>query len=260
MQVPFHATLTVYLFLLHCVAAYERTKSGSQAESRRSNSYEYTLFSDLHLQWYRPLLELISYPPLVHNPALSNFQPNMAAVVFEEMRWSEGERKVQQLMKVPYHDNPTVPMLSGGAATLLSRSPLLAVGAVDKDGKVWSSLWGGEPGFARGIPQLQNHIALRVPVDSQYDPVVEALMGPSGNGSDLRGKMFGGLAIDLESRRRVKLFGRVAAGALGQTELDEREVAELQLIVGIEQSLGVSALHFSDDEVLCADFISRLPL
>lgn len=164
----------------------------------------------------------------------------MAAVVFEEMKWLDGERKVQELMKVPYQDNPTVPMLSGGAATLLSRSPLLAVGTVDDNGKVWTTLWGGTPGFARGIPSMENTIAMRVPVDATYDPVVDSLMGANGQGGALRGKMIGALAIDLETRRRVKLFGRAIAGALGQTEIDERDAAELQLIVNIEQSLGVS--------------------
>ena len=164
----------------------------------------------------------------------------MAAVVFEEMKWLDGERKVQELMKVPYQDNPTVPMLSGGAATLLSRSPLLAVGTVDDSGKVWTTLWGGTPGFARGIPQMENTIAMRVPIDATYDPVVESLMDANGQGSGLRGKMIGALAIDLETRRRVKLFGRAIAGALGQTEIDEQEAAELQLIVNVEQSLGVS--------------------
>lgn len=164
----------------------------------------------------------------------------MAAVVFEEMKWLDGERKVQELMKVPYQDNPTVPMLSGGAATLLSRSPLLAVGTVDDNGKVWTTLWGGTPGFARGIPSMENVIAMKVPVDATYDPVVDSLMGANGQGSALRGKMIGALAIDLETRRRVKLFGRAIAGALGQTEIDERDASELQLIVNIEQSLGVT--------------------
>ena len=167
----------------------------------------------------------------------------MAAMVFEEMKWSGGERKVQELMKVPYMDNPTVPMLSGGASTLLSRSPILAVGTVDpKDGKVWTTIWGSDPGFARGIPQYENTIALKVPVDNDYDPVVQALMGPNGMGQGLKGHMLGALAIDLETRRRVKLFGRAIAGAMGQTEIDEREAAELQLIINIEQSLGVSCV------------------
>lgn len=177
----------------------------------------------------------------------------MAAMVFEEMKWSDGERKVQQLMKVPYMDNPTVPMLSGGASALLSRSPILAVGAVDpKDGKVWTTIWGSDPGFARGIPQYENTIALKVPVDNEYDPVVEALMGQNGMGQELKGKMVGALAIDLETRRRVKLFGRAIAGAMGQTEIQEREAAELQLIINIEQSLGVSLVSMHVNfEIIC---------
>jgi len=47
--------------------------------------------------------------------------------------------------------------------------------------------------------------------------------------------MIGGLAIDLETRRRVKLYGRMVAGALSATEKD---IGEVQLVVKIEQSLG----------------------
>lgn len=163
------------------------------------------------------------------------------ALVFEEITWLPGERKVQNLMKVPEIHNPTAPMLSRGAAYTVARSPLLAIGTLDKEDRLWTTVWGSTPGFAREIPQYKSHIALRVPVDSSYDPVVESLMGINGQGQELRGKMIGGLAIDLETRSRVKLYGRGVAGALGQTEIDEREAAELQLIINIEQSLGVSS-------------------
>jgi hypothetical protein len=49
--------------------------------------------------------------------------------------------------------------------------------------------------------------------------------------------MVGGLGIDLEARRRIKLYGRMAVGALISTE---EGIGEAQLAVKIEQSLGMS--------------------
>lgn len=46
-----------------------------------------------------------------------------------------------------------------------------------------------------------------------------------------------GLAIDLDSRLRVKLSGRMIAGALQEPEKDSG-VAEVQLVMKIESSLG----------------------
>ena len=69
--------------------------------------------------------------------------------------------------------------------------------------------------------------------------MVETLLGDKADGEVVQekgtGKMVGGLAIDLETRRRVKLYGRMVAGALAATE---EGVGEVQLVVKIEQSLG----------------------
>ncbi len=49
------------------------------------------------------------------------------------------------------------------------------------------------------------------------------------------GKMVGGLAIDLETRNRVKLYGRMIGGVILAVE---EGMGEVQLVVKIEQSLG----------------------
>ena len=187
----------------------------------------------------------------------------MAALIFAEQSFHEGERKVQEMMKVGDIDCPTVPRLSSQAAAMLERAPLLAVGTLDEQGRPWSSIWGGERGFARGLPQLDNHIAIKVPVDGAHDPVVEQLLGTAATASSaggmregLRGKMASALAIDLETRKRVKIYGRAVAGALAvDNDAEGQATATAQLLVGIEQSLGrlpgcfpllLSAFTFND--------------
>ncbi|KAI9878708.1 MAG: hypothetical protein M1830_010752 [Pleopsidium flavum] len=141
-------------------------------------------------------------------------------------------------------ENPTSPFLTPGAAYMLQYSPLLALGTLDKEGKPWTTIWGGEPGFSR--PIAHSIIGIKTLVDRKNDPVVETLLGASDDGEVIReeskGRMVSGLAIDLASRRRVKLAGRMVAGALGQLggegEVDESAKGEMQLVVKIEQSLG----------------------
>ena len=81
---------------------------------------------------------------------------------------------------------------------------------------------------------------IQVTIDRSYDPVAEVLFEGKSNGELIKpegkGKMMSGLSLDLESRIRVMLFGRMAVGALAGTE---DGVGEAQLAVGIEQSMGI---------------------
>lgn len=124
------------------------------------------------------------------------------------------------------------------AANLLMRSPLIALGTIDAEGRPWTTLWGGEPGFAR--PVAQSVIGMKTTIDRTFDPVTQVLFAGSADGEVVKhengtGTMVGGLAIDLETRKRVKLYGRMMAGALASTESG---IGEVQLVVNIEQSLG----------------------
>ena len=167
----------------------------------------------------------------------------MAAIYEAETPWHAGEEEMHKLLKVPDRENPTSPFLSPFASNLLIRAPLVAVGTLDAEGRPWTALWGGEPGFSRAI--AQSVIGVKTTVERTYDPVVEALFGGKADGEVIqeqgKGKMVGGLAIDLETRRRVKLYGRMVAGALAATE---EGVGEVQLVVKIEQSLGMQVLPY----------------
>ncbi|TVY81917.1 hypothetical protein LSUE1_G003749 [Lachnellula suecica] len=157
--------------------------------------------------------------------------------VLPETQWHTGEEQMHKLLRVPHMDNPTSPYLTSYASNILIRSPLIALGTLDSEGRPWTSLWGGEAGFSR--PIAQSIIGVNTTVDRTYDPVVEVLLGGKADGKLIQekgaGKMVSGLGIDLETRRRVKLYGRMVAGALAATD---EGVGEVQLVVKIEQSLG----------------------
>lgn len=163
----------------------------------------------------------------------------MASFYEADLQWHTGEEQMHKLLRVPEHDNPTSQFLSPHAARLLVRSPLLAVGTLDSAGRPWTSLWGGQSGFSQAIGQ--SIVGVKATVDRKYDPVIETLLGDKADGEVVKedgpGRMVSGLGIDLESRNRVKLYGRMVAGALAATE---GNAGEAQLVVKIEQSLGKS--------------------
>jgi hypothetical protein len=157
-----------------------------------------------------------------------------------DQQWHTGEDQMHKLLRVPDQDNPTSPYLTPFGNMILTRSPLIALGTLDKDDRPWTTLWGGERGFSQAIGQ--SIIGVKTTVDRKYDPVVEALLGKEADGEvvnpDGPGNMVAGLGIDLETRTRVKLYGRMVAGAINATE---GGAGEAQLVVKIEQSLGESA-------------------
>jgi hypothetical protein len=163
----------------------------------------------------------------------------MATLQIQEMKFHQGEEEMQRLLRVPERDNPTSLFMTPFASTVLLQSPLLALGTIDAEGRPWTSLWGGERGFAR--PISQEILGIQTTIDRSYDPVAEVLFEGKVNGELIKpegkGKMVGGLGINLEARKRVKLYGRLAAGALISTE---DGAGEAQLAVKIEQSLGMS--------------------
>ena len=164
---------------------------------------------------------------------------------FQDMPWHEGEEQMHQAMRVPPgYDNPTVPTLSPQLANHLQLAPLVAIGTLDKQGRPWTTLWGGESGLAR--PLGGGIIGLKTAVPGSYDPVIEELVGKEPNGEIVKeedeGRMVSGLTIDLMTRKRVKMYGRMVAGALMKRddETIDREdtIAEVQLVVKVQQSLG----------------------
>ncbi|PIG89469.1 oxidoreductase FAD-binding protein [Aspergillus arachidicola] len=160
----------------------------------------------------------------------------MASLLTDTLPWHDGEIQMRSLLRIPPIINPTVPSLSYGATYLLLNSPLLAIGAVDREGRPWSTLWGGEVGFAK--PTSQSKIEIRTPVDSKHDPLADILLH---NSSGESGQLVSALVVDLATRKRAKLFGRKITGSIQVDEenhIDSSRVGFAHLLVQIEASLG----------------------
>ncbi|KGO69191.1 Riboflavin synthase-like beta-barrel [Penicillium italicum] len=174
----------------------------------------------------------------------------MTSLLTNTLPWHEGEERLHRTLRVPYSANPTTPYLSPRAASLVQQSPLLALGTLDSQGRPWSTIWGGTAGFA--TPVAESMIGLQTLVDSKYDPVVQALL--TGNQTDAyTGKMVSGLAVDLENRRRVKLYGRMVTGSLS-----DGDAGQAQLVVHIEQSLGNCPKYMNKRHIVPAKPDSKL--
>ncbi|KAF2472338.1 oxidoreductase-like protein [Lindgomyces ingoldianus] len=191
------------------------------------------------------------------------------------MPFNEGEEKMHKLLHVPDHDNPTSTMLTPQASFLLQRAPLLAIGTLDSQNRPWTTVWGGQTGFTQ--PLGGGIVGTRTIVDGENDPVVQALVGGSEKGEMVRGdpkgdgvgRMLAGLTIDLMSRKRVKLAGRMVAGSVGEVDVEFEDGTEkvegapgrqdqLQLVTKIEQSLGNCPKYLNQYEIRPALVTSKL--
>jgi len=166
------------------------------------------------------------------------------------MSFHQGEESMHSLLRVPPHDNPTSTMLTPQASFMLQRAPLLALGTLDSQSRPWTTLIGGSTGFSQ--PLGGSLVGTRTIVDGKYDPVVQALLGGAPRGEMTEhsdgGKLFAGLAIDLMTRKRVKIAGRVLAGTVKEVDVESDEAQQpedapktqdqIQLVTKIEQSLG----------------------
>ncbi|KAL4785230.1 hypothetical protein BJX76DRAFT_324985 [Aspergillus varians] len=178
----------------------------------------------------------------------------MTTVLTTSVPWHDGEDKMHQLLRVPYQDNPTVPFLTPGAGLLMKRSPLLAIGTLDHEKRPWCSLWGGEEGIA--TPTSVYSFDINTPVGKTYDPVVESLLLDSaGNG----GKPVSFLAIDLENRRRVKLFGKITAWSVDVADQEERiRTGIAHLTIHVDGSLGNCPKYLNAKQIVPAPLNPQL--
>jgi predicted pyridoxine 5'-phosphate oxidase superfamily flavin-nucleotide-binding protein len=185
------------------------------------------------------------------------------------MPWNEGEQRMHEILQVPERDNPTASTLTPQASFLLQRAPLLAIGTLDSENRPWTTLTGGQAGFSETLGGAI--IGTRTIVDGINDPVVQALVGGATKGEMVQGnqKMVSGLTIDLMTRKRVKIFGRVLAACLDEVKVDyegdtsklakapERQ-DQLQLVTKIEQSLGNCPKYLNQYEIRPALVTSKL--
>ena len=151
---------------------------------------------------------------------------------------------MQSLLHVPNQYNPTARGLTPYGAQMLQSAPLIAIGTLDNDGRPWTTLLGGQPGFARSIGN--SVIGAKTLVDTRHDPVVDLLVGDQQDGEVKEqkgnGRIFSALSINLATRSRVKITGRMIAGALrkvgSKPESNDYGIGEAQLVFNVEQSLG----------------------
>ncbi|MEX0174027.1 pyridoxamine 5'-phosphate oxidase family protein [Streptomyces sp. LMG1-1-1.1] len=92
------------------------------------------------------------------------------------------------------------------AAAFLEAQPMLAVGAADADGRVWSSLLTGPPGFTRATGPRTVSVAGGIPA---HDPLADAVTAD--------GTPVGTIALDPRTRRRMRLNGIARPSARGFT-------------------------------------------
>ncbi|KAL2692141.1 hypothetical protein Neosp_002547 [[Neocosmospora] mangrovei] len=171
-----------------------------------------------------------------------------------------GERAMHQLLKVPRMGNPTIPGLPTRYGMRVMQSSLVALGTLDKDGKPWTTIWGGERGFAR--PVAENVLAFNSAVDTKNDPVFKAFwdgidedgiqQGAINRPNDGQGKGMAGLAIDLETRDRVKLAGNMIAGAT----VDGGKA--VQMAMAVTESLGNCPKYLNKKDVVLNEIESQL--
>lgn len=150
-----------------------------------------------------------------------------------ESEWSRGELELQRKLKVPPMENPTAVGLPQRHYGRVMRSPLMALGTLDGEGRPWTTVWGGERTFVR--PIAEDVLGVNSGV-SRLDPVFELLWGDkgeSGSGAvvQMNNKLMSGLVIDLETRDRVKMMGAAVAGAMVGEE-------RVQLAMHVAGSLG----------------------
>ena len=166
------------------------------------------------------------------------------------MEWHDGEVAVHKKLKTDRHANPTTASLTPGIAIRLQQCPLFAIGTMDDQGRPWTTVWGGENGYAR--PLGGNMVGVKTTVDDKYDPVITNLF-KSGEGDPqaISGKPFAALPINLDTRDRVKMAGNCVAGAVAvptDDEINQRE-SQIQLVVQVDQSLGNCPKYLNRKEV-----------
>ncbi|KAK4147437.1 uncharacterized protein C8A04DRAFT_34147 [Dichotomopilus funicola] len=164
----------------------------------------------------------------------------MATLLDNSNGWHSGELAVHKLLKVPTssRQNPTNHGFPPAYGYRVTVSPLVAVGTLDDEGRPWTTIWGGERGFAR--PVAEGILGVQGLVDKTHDPVIQALLGEAVDGEVYQPeniKLMSALSVDLETRDRVKMAGKMVVGSVA-SKSDSNTVAEAQLAMHVQESLG----------------------
>ncbi|KAF4963353.1 hypothetical protein FSARC_8640 [Fusarium sarcochroum] len=159
--------------------------------------------------------------------------------------WHKGEVAVHDLLKVPTKNNPTATGFPLRYEERLLQSSIVAVGTLDDQGRPWTTIWGGERGFAQRT--AEDVISFNSVVDMSTDPVFEALWSDQPREGTIkgRGRPMSGLTVDLETRDRIKIVAsRMIAGAVVD--------GKVQMTMHVTGSLGNCPKYISKKEISSA--------
>lgn len=133
--------------------------------------------------------------------------------------YHEGERAVQARHGTRDEAERQAAMIGTAipkpARAFLAVQRTLAVGALDELGRPWASLWPGPPGFVTSTDGRTVRVARDAGRPAPDDPL-GALLVP--------GRAVGLLAIELATRRRLRVNGTIAAADGARVTIDVREV------------------------------------
>jgi uncharacterized protein len=138
---------------------------------------------------------------------MADHEPFHAGEIAVQQRAGERELAVR-------HGSMIVDAIPPPARAFLATQRTLALGALDGLARPWATLWSGPPGFVTSRDGRSVRVARGDGVPAPDDPLRTLLR---------RGRGVGMLAIDLGSRRRLRINGVVAAADERQLEVAVRE-------------------------------------
>ena len=192
---------------------------------------------------FKHVLFLAQYSPCKSSKQYTcEYLPVMTTIQTRHFDWNEGERKVQSLLNVPFYENPTSPELSFHAARLCKISSLLALGTIDDEGRPWTTILSGQPGFIQLLGQ--SFIGVRAETTSIHDPVIELLRNDEDTAQNVSGggRPMAALGIHLATRDRVKLTGSMIAcnQISSKSHFEERRdgMLDCNMVFRVERSMG----------------------
>lgn len=103
-------------------------------------------------------------------------------------------------------------------------------------------------------PMGRSIVAVNSLVDLEYDPVFEIIRGLQAQDGE-NGSIIGGLPIDLASRNRLKLSGRLISGQHGleiNSPNDHDGFGEARLMISVENSLGNCPKYLNKKNIIPA--------
>jgi uncharacterized protein len=106
------------------------------------------------------------------------------------------------------------PRIVPGALPFLAQQRLIALSAQGDDGELWTSVWSGRPGFVRSDDGQRLRIQRSRMTVVPDDPVLGRLIA---------GRAIGVLAIELTTRRRLRVNGRIEGVSADEIVVHVRE-------------------------------------